>query len=128
MIRLRKAITLYLKTFCWFLLFILLVDFANLLSLKTDLLLFTVDEGEAFSFHVENQDHISSFIDNTPEPNNIENSNKLKSVYDLDSPLLSYYTDSKDNSFCFFQLLFEPSFATIDIFEIIYLKNCIFLI
>lgn len=129
MILLRKIITSYLKAFYWFLLFILLIDVADLLSLKSDLLLVTVHEGESVSYDVQHKHHVSfSLIDHTPEPNDVENSNKLKSVYDLDSQHISLYTDSKDHSFRFFHLILESSFHTINIFETIYLNNCTFLI
>lgn len=128
MIWLRKTITSYFQICCWFLIYILLVDFANLLSIRTEMQVYTVEEGESFSYLVQFRNPVSSsFIDTTPEPNNLENGCKTKSVYDIDGPLLSRYTEIRDHSFSFFHLqlyLFSP----IELFEIIYLQNCILLI
>jgi hypothetical protein len=130
MIELRKIIQSHWKFWYWLLLYSLLIDFSNILSIGTVVQSVTLVDGEFYSFFDQYKDNLPSpFIDDTPEPNNFENrTKKVAFIYDIDSPLLSHYSDSRDNSFCFLQFQHESRCSTIYLFEIIYLQNCIMLI
>ncbi len=130
MIWLRKIIRSHWKFWYWLLLYSLLIDFSNILSIGTVVQSVTLVDGEFILFFDQYKDNIPSpSTDDVPEPNDFENrTHKATFIYDIDSPLLSHYSDLRDTSFCFLNFHHQSRCSTIDLFEIIYLQNCIMLI